>query len=177
MAIISEYQEDDQSSGSHSKTTSSSSSASQSQPSSFSAKFDPSNPTDFLEKVFDFVAKESDFLENDTAEKEIASAVSAAKAKKAKSVAEERAKAEKKLNEEKAAAEKKEKEVKAKEEKKKDKENDSIGKRIKRCFVRVTIAITLMECVLYSIFFFFLSHLKISKCFGGMVIDALKFIR
>ncbi|KAK7320824.1 hypothetical protein VNO77_30658 [Canavalia gladiata] len=137
MAIISDYQEDDQSNETRSKA-SPSSSVSQSQPSSFSAKFDPSNPIGFLEKVFDFVAKESDYLEKDAAEKEIVSAVRAAKGKKAKVISEEKAAAEKKLKVEKAVAEKKlkeekaaaatnkEKEVEVNEEKKKDQEGSSI---------------------------------------------------
>ncbi|XP_019088540.1 PREDICTED: LOW QUALITY PROTEIN: protein BOBBER 2-like [Camelina sativa] len=45
----------------------------------FSASFDPSNPLGFLEKALDFIGKESNFLKKDTAEKEIASAVRAAK--------------------------------------------------------------------------------------------------
>lgn len=45
----------------------------------FNASLDPSNPLGFLEKVLDFIGKESDFLLKDTAEKEIASAVTAAK--------------------------------------------------------------------------------------------------
>ncbi|VVB15332.1 unnamed protein product [Arabis nemorensis] len=45
----------------------------------FKASLDPSNPLGFLEKALDFVGKESDFLMKDTAEKEIAAAVTAAK--------------------------------------------------------------------------------------------------
>ncbi|CAN6880043.1 protein BOBBER 2 [Brassica napus] len=45
----------------------------------FNASFDPSNPLGFLEKVLGFIGKESDFLLKDTADKEIASAVTAAK--------------------------------------------------------------------------------------------------
>ncbi|TKY55963.1 BOBBER 1 [Spatholobus suberectus] len=123
MAIISDYLEDEQSN----ETRSEPSSSSQSQPSLFSANFDPSNPLDFLHEVFDFVAQTSDFLEKESAEKEIVSVVRAAKAKKAKSAAEAKAAAEKKLKEEKAAAaEKKKKEAEAKEEKKKDQESGSI---------------------------------------------------
>ncbi|XP_027332679.1 protein BOBBER 1-like isoform X2 [Abrus precatorius] len=121
MAIISDYQEED---------VSPSSSSAQSQPSSFSASFDPSNPIAFLDQVFQFVAKESDFLEKDAAENEIVSAARAAKAKKEKIAAEEKATAEKKLKEEKAAAAttttKKEKEVGAKEEKKKGQESTTV---------------------------------------------------
>lgn len=45
----------------------------------FKASFDPSNPLGFLEKVLDFIGKESNFLMKDTAEKEISTAVKAAK--------------------------------------------------------------------------------------------------
>ncbi|KAL1218697.1 Protein BOBBER 2 [Cardamine amara subsp. amara] len=45
----------------------------------FTASFDPSNPLGFLEKVLDFIGKESNFLRKDTAEKEIATAITAAK--------------------------------------------------------------------------------------------------
>ena len=112
MAIISDYQDDNQT------KTSSSSSSSQPKPSKpipFSSTFDPSNPTAFLEKVFDFIAKESTgFFDNDSAEKVVLSAVRAARVKKAKAVAAEKAKiaakekakaaAEKKLNDEKSGA-------------------------------------------------------------------------
>lgn len=45
----------------------------------FKASLDPSNPLGFLEKALDFIGKESNFLMKDTAEKEIAAAVTAAK--------------------------------------------------------------------------------------------------
>ncbi|KAL0726836.1 hypothetical protein Bca4012_022929 [Brassica carinata] len=45
----------------------------------FKASLDPSNPLGFLEKVLDFIGKESHFLLKDSAEKEIATAVTAAK--------------------------------------------------------------------------------------------------
>ncbi|CAG7884535.1 unnamed protein product [Brassica rapa] len=45
----------------------------------FNASFDPSNPLGLLDKVLDFIGKESYFLLKDTADKEIASAVTAAK--------------------------------------------------------------------------------------------------
>ncbi|KAL1203114.1 Protein BOBBER 2 [Cardamine amara subsp. amara] len=45
----------------------------------FTASFEPSNPLGFLEKVFDFIGKESNFLKKATAEKEIVAAVTAAK--------------------------------------------------------------------------------------------------
>ncbi|GLU12017.1 hypothetical protein SLE2022_287260 [Rubroshorea leprosula] len=77
MAIISEYQEEEEkpsTSTPPSKTV------------SFTGSLDPSNPAGFLEKVFDFVAKESDFLGKATAEKEIAALVKAAKEKNKKKV-------------------------------------------------------------------------------------------
>lgn len=47
----------------------------------FRATFDPSNPLGFLEKVFDFLGEQSDFLKKVSAEEEIAAAVRAAKEK------------------------------------------------------------------------------------------------
>ncbi|KAJ0242822.1 CS domain-containing protein [Hirschfeldia incana] len=41
----------------------------------FTASLDPSNPLGFLEKVLDFIGKESDFFLKDSAEKEIATVV------------------------------------------------------------------------------------------------------
>ncbi|GLT75150.1 hypothetical protein SLA2020_468970 [Shorea laevis] len=77
MAIISEYQEEEEkpsTSTPPSKTV------------SFTGSLDPSNTAGFLEKVFDFVAKESDFLGKATAEKEIAALVKVAKEKNKKKV-------------------------------------------------------------------------------------------
>ncbi|CAN0888533.1 Protein BOBBER 2 [Linum grandiflorum] len=48
-------------------------------PSTFTAPFDPSNRIGLVEKLFDFVASESDFLSKDSAEKEIAAAVKSAR--------------------------------------------------------------------------------------------------
>ncbi|KAL0731355.1 hypothetical protein Bca4012_027449 [Brassica carinata] len=45
----------------------------------FTASLDPSDPLGFLEKVLDFIGKESHFLLKDSAEKEIATAVKAVK--------------------------------------------------------------------------------------------------
>jgi hypothetical protein len=132
MAIISDYQDEEQTK----KQIPPSSSSSQPKPSKsipFTSTFDPSNPTAFLEKVFDFIAKESDFFEKDSAEKVILSAVRAAKVKKTKAVAAEKAKiaAEEKAKAEKVAAEaaKKDKEVESKEDEKKDQESSLAGKR------------------------------------------------
>ncbi|CAH8348089.1 unnamed protein product [Eruca vesicaria subsp. sativa] len=63
----------------------------------FNASLDPSNPLGFLENVFHFLGKESDFLLKDTSEKEIATAVTAAKKRlrEAKKDEEEKEKAEK----------------------------------------------------------------------------------
>ncbi|EOA13779.1 hypothetical protein CARUB_v10026873mg [Capsella rubella] len=47
----------------------------------FRATFDSSNPLGFLEKVFDFLGEQSDFLKKTSAEEEIAFAVRAAKEK------------------------------------------------------------------------------------------------
>jgi hypothetical protein len=130
MAIISDYQDEEQT---KKQIPPSSSSSSQPKPSKsipFTSTFDPSNPTAFLEKVFDFIAKESDFFEKDSAEKVILSAGRAAKVKKTKAIAAEKAKiaAEEKAKAEKLAAEaakaaKKDKEVESKEDEKKDQES------------------------------------------------------
>ncbi|KAE9604011.1 putative HSP20-like chaperone [Lupinus albus] len=116
MAIISEYDEPEQKNQTHS---SSKPSPSQSQVShSFSASFDPSKPLAFVEGVFDFISRESDYLASEKAEKEIASLVRAVREKKLrkKREEEEREKADKRLKEE----EKKKKELKVEEEKKKE---------------------------------------------------------
>ncbi|XP_011006348.1 PREDICTED: protein BOBBER 1-like isoform X1 [Populus euphratica] len=82
MAIISDYEED--------KTDTKPSSSSSDAPpktSTFTATFDPQNPIRIVEGVLDFLGKESDFLEKETAEKEILAvvkkAVEEAKRKKA----------------------------------------------------------------------------------------------
>ena len=81
MAIISDFQEDQD-------TKPSPSSTSTKRTASFSASLDLSNPLGFVEKVLDFLGEETDFLERDTAEKEIAAAVKLAKEKKRKRKAE-----------------------------------------------------------------------------------------
>ncbi|OIV98011.1 hypothetical protein TanjilG_21721 [Lupinus angustifolius] len=116
MAIISEFDEPEQKNQTQS---SSKPSPSQSQVShSFSASFDPSKPLDFVEGVFDFISRESDYLASENAEKEITTLVRAVREKKLKKKREEeeREKAEKKLKEE----EKKKKELKVEEENKKE---------------------------------------------------------
>lgn len=105
MAIISDYDEEKEEISkpkrpfSSSSTPSSSSSA---KPSHFNADFDPSNPLGFLEKVFDFLANESDFLSRDRAEKEIETVVRRAveKRKKHEESLEHKGKAEKRIKEE-----------------------------------------------------------------------------
>lgn len=86
MAIITDIQED--------QTETKPSSSSAAEVTSFRASFDRSNPLGFLEKVFDFIAEESNFLDKDTAQKEIATVVRAAKQRKEKSKAEEKVKEE-----------------------------------------------------------------------------------
>ncbi|XVF10057.1 hypothetical protein REPUB_Repub07fG0150700 [Reevesia pubescens] len=81
MAIISDFQEDE-------PKPSTSSSSLPPKPVSFNARLDPSNPVGFLEKVFDFVAKESDFLVKENVDKEIAAIVRVAKEKSKKKVEE-----------------------------------------------------------------------------------------
>lgn len=90
MAIISDYEEEHEQKPKPSSSTSASSPAKP-----FSASLDPSNPLQFLQKAFDLVAQETDFLEKPTAENEILSAIRTVKQRKEKRKAEE-----KKLNEE-----------------------------------------------------------------------------
>ncbi|PPD86005.1 hypothetical protein GOBAR_DD17055 [Gossypium barbadense] len=71
MAIISEFQEEE--------ARPSASSSPKAVP--FNASLDPSDPVGFLEKVFDFLAKETDFLEKENFDKEIAVVVRVAKEK------------------------------------------------------------------------------------------------
>ncbi|XP_022158046.1 protein BOBBER 1 [Momordica charantia] len=98
MAIISDYEEKEE----IPKPKKPSSSSSSAKPSQFNANFDPSNPLGFLEKVFDFIAKESDFLFRDTVEKEIETVVRRAveKRKKQEDSLEHSRKAEKRVKEE-----------------------------------------------------------------------------
>ncbi|KAL9432848.1 hypothetical protein AB3S75_027796 [Citrus x aurantiifolia] len=83
MAIISDFQEDENKLDPKKNPSASASSSlpSSAKTSSFSATLDPSNPLGFLEKAFEFVAKESDFLTKDAAEKQIVAAMRAAKEK------------------------------------------------------------------------------------------------
>ncbi|CAJ1972337.1 unnamed protein product [Sphenostylis stenocarpa] len=128
MAIIADYQEEEQSNA----TCSGASALSKSQPHSFSANFDPSNPRDFLHKVFDFVAQTSDFFQKDTAVEEVVSAASAAKVKAAAKSAEKKRKEVEASKKEAAAVEKKKEEVEVSKEeataveKKKDQESTSV---------------------------------------------------
>ena len=118
MAIISDFEEEDR--NETQPKASASSSSSSSKPFPFTATFDPSNPVSFLEKVFDFIAQESDFLEKVTVEKEINSVVLAAKKKK------------KMMDEQKASEEKQKVEKSLKEEKAKAKEEDKKGESAAR---------------------------------------------
>ncbi|QCD99730.1 protein BOBBER 1-like [Vigna unguiculata] len=129
MAIISDYQEEEQSNASYSEPSSSS----KSETHSFSADFDTSNPRDFLRKVFDFVAQTSDFFQKDTAVEEVVSVARAVKVKAVAETAEKKKKEVKTAKEAAAAAEKKKKEVEASKEeeaaaaeKKKNQETASI---------------------------------------------------
>lgn len=76
MAIISDYDEGENNSPAKPSPSSSASKV------SFTGNLDRSNPISFIEKVFDFIASESDYLGKDSAEKEIASILGAAKQKK-----------------------------------------------------------------------------------------------
>ncbi|TYH55063.1 hypothetical protein ES332_D09G213600v1 [Gossypium tomentosum] len=78
MAIISEFQEEE--------ARPSASSSPKAVP--FNASLDPSDPVGFLEKVFHFLAKETDFLEKENFDKEIAVVVRVAKEKRKQKVEE-----------------------------------------------------------------------------------------
>ncbi|KAL4385064.1 hypothetical protein GQ457_15G002690 [Hibiscus cannabinus] len=92
MAIISEYQDEE-------PKKPSASSSPPAKPVSFTASLDPANPVGFLEKVFDFIAKESDFLVKENADKEVAAIVRVAKEKSKKKAEAEAQKAENKKKE------------------------------------------------------------------------------
>ncbi|KAB5531630.1 hypothetical protein DKX38_018300 [Salix brachista] len=87
MAIISDYEEDQ-----NVKKSSSSSPCTSPKTSTFTATFNPQNPIRIVETVIDFVAKESNFLEKDTAEKEILDVVKRTVEEKKRKKAEEEAK-------------------------------------------------------------------------------------
>ncbi|KAL4297700.1 hypothetical protein GQ457_12G006800 [Hibiscus cannabinus] len=72
MAIISEFQEEDAK-----PSTASLPSPPKAVP--FNAILEPSDPAGFLDKVFDFLAKESDFIREENVDKEVAAIVRAAK--------------------------------------------------------------------------------------------------
>ncbi|KAL2542220.1 Protein BOBBER 2 [Abeliophyllum distichum] len=124
MAILSEYEEDDQK-----KPTTSSVKKAQ-----FSAELDPSDPIGFLERVFEFVARESDLFKSDSLVKDVNAVVrmvkdkvEAEEKKRTKELkAKENGKAEKKVKEEPpvAAAVKKD-EVKATVEKEVKEESET----------------------------------------------------
>ncbi|KAF9671110.1 hypothetical protein SADUNF_Sadunf12G0013500 [Salix dunnii] len=85
MAIISDYEEDQ-------NVKKSSPSCTSTKTSMFTATFNPQNPIRIVETVLDFLAKESDFLEKDTSEKEILDVVKTAVEEKKRKKAEEEAK-------------------------------------------------------------------------------------
>ncbi|EEF48949.1 nuclear movement protein nudc, putative [Ricinus communis] len=111
MAIISDYQEEERE---MKPAASPSSSSSKTLP--FNATFDPKNPIGIVEKVFEFLLTESDFMARDSAEKEIVAVVKAAKEKSKRKTAEaerDKAAALKKVKEEvKAEVKQEKKEVK-----------------------------------------------------------------
>ncbi|CAI0546776.1 unnamed protein product [Linum tenue] len=111
MALISEYEEEE----------------SPAQPSTFTATFDPSNPLGIVEKLFDFLAAESDYLSKDAAEKEIAAVVKAAKEKRKRK--EEAAEREKAAAAAKAAESNKRLKEEEKEKKKKPEKEEEKGAR------------------------------------------------
>uniref|UniRef100_A0A2C9VRD1 CS domain-containing protein n=2 Tax=Manihot esculenta TaxID=3983 RepID=A0A2C9VRD1_MANES len=117
MAIISDYQDDEKETKPKPKSNPSSSSSS-SKTLSFNATFDPRNPIGIVERLFDFLVNETDFMAEDTAEREIVAVVKAAKDKVKKKMAEEREReAALKGTENKRLKEEKKPEVKAEEKK------------------------------------------------------------
>ncbi|KAL3574801.1 hypothetical protein D5086_022902 [Populus alba] len=120
MAIISDYDEDQ-----NDKKSSPSSSCTSAKTPMFTAAFNPQNPIRIVETVLDFLGKESDFLEKDTAEKEIFAVVKRAVEEKKRRKAEEEAK----VKEENKRLKKEE--VKANEEKVEEGENkEQSAKRV-----------------------------------------------
>lgn len=111
MAIISDIQEDQ-----NAPETKPSQASPSSKAASFTAKLDRSNPLGFVEKVFDFLAQESDYLKKPTAEKEVLSVVRVVREKEIKKVEEEKKK--KRQEEEEEKTKKKAKEEAKVEEKK-----------------------------------------------------------
>ena len=126
MAIISDYEED------QTDTKPSSSSHAPPKTSTFTATFDPQNPIRIVEGVLDFVGKESDFLEKETAEKEIFSvvkkAIEEAKRKKAAEEAKVKAAEVKAAEEAEVKAGSKRLKVEKEKEKKKEKMDENENK-------------------------------------------------
>jgi hypothetical protein len=87
MAILSDYEEDR-----NDKKSSPSPSCTSPKTPMFTAAFNPQNPIRIVETVLDFLGKESNFLEKDTAEKEIFAVVKRAVEEKKRKKAEEEAK-------------------------------------------------------------------------------------
>ncbi|KAK9914489.1 hypothetical protein M0R45_038264 [Rubus argutus] len=125
MAIISDIQEEHNEAQTKSAQSASSSSSSARVPAtSFSTKFDRGNTSGFLERVFEFLAQESDFLKRPTAERDLVSIFKAVREKERKKMEEVR---KKRLQEEEKKKSKVEAEadLKAKAEaKNKDKDKD-----------------------------------------------------
>lgn len=106
MAIISDYEEQDE-------QPTPKAVAPPPSPIHFSASLDPSNPSDFLMKVFEFVADRTNYLEKQGVEKDIAAVVRASMEKrKLKDEAEAKAKAVEESKQKAAAAEKSKKKAK-----------------------------------------------------------------
>lgn len=128
MAIISDIQEEHNEAQTKSAQSASSSSSARVAATSFSTKFDRGNTSGFLERVFEFLAQESDFLKRPTAERDLVSIFKAVREKERKKMEEERKKRSQEEEKKKKKAEAEaEKDLKAKAEpkaeaKKKDKE-------------------------------------------------------
>ncbi|KAI6697793.1 hypothetical protein NL676_017912 [Syzygium grande] len=77
MAIISDFEEEEEKQPEAKPSASSSSAAAE-----FSARFDPSSPLGFIEKAFEFVAERSDFLAHEAAETDVAAVLRAVREKR-----------------------------------------------------------------------------------------------
>ncbi|XP_030441519.2 protein BOBBER 1-like [Syzygium oleosum] len=79
MAIISDFEEEEEKQPE--AKPSASSSASSSAAAEFSARFDPSSPLGFIEEAFEFVAERSDFLAHEAAERDVVAVLRAVREK------------------------------------------------------------------------------------------------
>lgn len=147
MAIISDFNEEEQKPTHSSPPQPQSSSSS----SSFSATFDRSNPIAFLERVFEFVSEQSDFLATQSAEKELVSLVHAAGKKKRELLKAERENADKKKREDLKVTEERQKvEKRLNEEKELKAEDTNKNESASRGKPTKTISPSFFQCAIMS---------------------------